>query len=129
MTAYTERLRRLSINDRRFLNEVLGGPTVDGAAAVDLDARTCAIARVVALVALDGPQSSFDCAVSAALAAGATPEDVVDALVAVGPTVGSSHIVSAAPKLAISLGYDIAMDLEHLEPFRPSAERATTIGH
>ena len=116
MTAYTERLRRLSINDRRFLDEVLSGRSLGEAADVELDPRTCAIARVVALVALDGPQSAFDCAVSAALATGATPEDIVDALVAVGPTVGSSHLVSAAPKLAMSLGYDVAADLELIEP-------------
>ncbi len=117
MIGYAERLRRLSINDRRYLEAVLGGKLSDGSDATEgLDPRTCAIARVAALVALDGPTPAFDCAVGAALAAGATADDVVDALVVIGPTVGSAHLVSAAPKVALALGYDLADDLERLDP-------------
>lgn len=112
-STYMERLRRLSISDRRFLGEVLSGPEPGSG---DLDDRTCALVRLAALVALDGPPSAFESAVAAALAGGATADDIVDAMLAVGSTVGSSHLVAAAPKVALALGYDVSADLERLGP-------------
>ena len=116
--AYMERLRRLSMSDRRYLEHVLGASDVgvDDPVMGELDARTRALVRVAALVALDGPSSAFDCTVAAAQAAGATADDIVDAMVAVGATVGSAHLVSAAPKVAMALGYDVGADLERLGP-------------
>jgi 4-carboxymuconolactone decarboxylase len=118
MARYVERLRRLSMSDHRSVVEVLGGDddaTRDaGLGSVELDQRTLALVRVAALVALDGPSPAFDAAVAFALAAGATPDDIVDTMIAVGPTVGSAHLVSAAPKLALALGYDVGADLEGL---------------
>lgn len=116
--AFRERLRRLSMSDRRYLEHVLGASDVgdDDPLMGDLDARTRALVKVAALVALDGPSSSFECAVAAAQAAGATADDIVDALVAIGATVGSAHLVSAAPKVAMALGYDVGADLERLDP-------------
>jgi 4-carboxymuconolactone decarboxylase len=116
MTDYVERLRRLSMSDRRSILEVLGGDADAGIGSVKLDPQTIALVRVAALVALDGPNPAFDAAVSVALAAGATPDDIVDTMIAVGPTIGSSHLVSAAPKLALALGYDVGADLEALDP-------------
>jgi 4-carboxymuconolactone decarboxylase len=118
MPGYMERLRRLAINDQRFLADVMGrdgGPS-DARLPGSLDLRMTGLLQVAALVALDGPPSAFDCAVASALAAGATPDDVVDSVLAVGPTVGSSRVVSAAPKIALALGYDVAADLERLDP-------------
>lgn len=118
MTGYLERLRRLSINDRRYLETIMGGSaTADPTPGeTTLDPRTSALARVAVLVAMDGPEAAFDCAVAGALAAGATADEIVDVLVAVGPTVGSAHLVSAAPKVALGLGHDVAGDLERLDP-------------
>jgi len=119
MTSHIERLRRLSMSDRRSVLEVLGGDHEageTGLGSIALDPRTVALVRVAALVALDGPAPSFDAAVSVALAAGASPDDIVDTMIAVGPTVGSAHLVSAAPKLALALGHDIESDLEGLDP-------------
>jgi hypothetical protein len=67
--------------------------------------------RIAALVALDGPGASFDGAISDAVAAGASLDDVVDTMIAVGPTVGSALLVSAAAKVAMAIGYDIADDM------------------
>jgi 4-carboxymuconolactone decarboxylase len=114
MIGHLERLRRLSMSDRRSVDEVLAGADVLG--GVELDARTRALVRVAVLVALDGPSASFDETVAVALAAGASPDDIVDTMLAVGPTVGSAHLVSSAPKLAMALGYDVAADLEGLDP-------------
>ena len=117
MIGYAERLRRLSISDRQYLEAVLGGKAFEGTDESEgLDPRVGALARVAALVALDGPSSAFDCAVASALAAGATADEIVDAVIVVGPTVGSSHLVSAAPKVALALGYDLADDLERHDP-------------
>jgi len=114
MTAQIERLRRLSMSDRRSVDDVLGG--ADGVlGTVELDPRTRALVRVAALVALDGPSASFDETVAVALAAGASPDDIVDTMIAVGPVVGSAHLVSSAPKLAMALGYDVGADLEGLD--------------
>ena len=54
------------------------------------------------------------------MAAGATADEIVDAVVAVGSTVGSAHLVSAAPKVALALGYDVSADLES-DPARAPA--------
>ena len=117
MTAYRDRLRRLTISDGRYLQDVMGGRarTVDDVSRSELDPCTRALVRVAALVALDGPGSAFDGAVTAALAAGASADDIVEALIEVGPTVGSALLVSAAPKVAMSLGYDVGEDLERLD--------------
>ena len=116
MTGYVDRLRRLSMGDRRYVVEVLGGgdAAVDGLGSLNLDPRTVALVRVAALVAVDGPSTEFDGAVAVALAAGAMPEDIVDTLIAAGPTIGSANLVSVAPKLAMALGYDVGADLEGL---------------
>ena len=106
------------MSDPRFLERVLGANDAGGddGALGDLDAKTRALVKVAALVALDGPPSAFECAVTAAQAAGATADDIVDAMVAIGATVGSAHLVSAAPKVALALGYDVGADLERLDP-------------
>ena len=42
-----------------------------------------------------------------ALAAGATDEEIADTLLAIAPVTGLGRIVSAAPDVAVALGYDI----------------------
>ena len=110
------------MSDRRFSSACSARATPGATIGTfgDLDAKTRALVKVAALVALDGPPSAFECAVAAAQAAGATADDIVDAMVAVGSTVGSAHLVSAAPKVALALGYDVGADLEGLDP-APSA--------
>jgi len=45
-------------------------------------------------------------------AAGATEDEIVGILVAVLPSIGADHVVSAAPGLGLALGYDVAAALE-----------------
>jgi alkylhydroperoxidase/carboxymuconolactone decarboxylase family protein YurZ len=123
MTRHLDRLRRLSMGDRQSVLDVLAGDASDAGARgiqVGLDPRTLGLVRVAALAALDGPDAAVDAAVSGALAAGATPDDIVDTLIGIGPTIGSARLVSGAPKLAMALGYDVGADLEELGP-GPSA--------
>jgi alkylhydroperoxidase/carboxymuconolactone decarboxylase family protein YurZ len=49
---------------------------------------------------------------SRALAAGATKDEVADVLLAIAPVAGLGRVVSAAPKVATALEYDIEAALE-----------------
>jgi alkylhydroperoxidase/carboxymuconolactone decarboxylase family protein YurZ len=81
-----------------------------------LDARTEALIRVGALVALDAPESSYLAVVESAFLAGATLDELVAVLTAVLGSVGSARVVSAAPRLALAAGYDIERAIESNEP-------------
>ncbi|HEY7024866.1 MAG TPA: hypothetical protein VH371_07900 [Candidatus Limnocylindrales bacterium] len=77
-----------------------------------LDARTEALTRVAALVAVDAPASSFRSAVCAAQIAGVRLEDLFAVLVAISDDVGSARVISAAPRIALAAGYDVEAALE-----------------
>ena len=109
------RLRRLSINDTRYLDTVLRADA-DETVAHELDPHIRSLVQLGILVALGAPPSSFEWATSLALANGATADELVEVLIAAAPLVGSAHVVSAAPRLACALGYDLDADLERLEP-------------
>jgi 4-carboxymuconolactone decarboxylase len=100
---YTERLRRLAINDARFAEEAAGGA---GAGPRELDPKTLALVRLAALVAVGGAVPSYGAHADAAVSAGATAAEIVDVLVGVIPVVGLPIVVATAPKLAMALGYD-----------------------
>jgi hypothetical protein len=72
--------------------------------------------RVAAIIAVDAAPSSFQQAVTHALAAGATIDEIVATLEAVTPVVGAARVVSSAPKVALALGYDVEQALESLDP-------------
>jgi alkylhydroperoxidase/carboxymuconolactone decarboxylase family protein YurZ len=101
---YTERLRRLAINDARFADE----DGVDGAGveSEELDLKTLALVGLAALVAVGGAVPSYGAQTDAAVSAGATAAEIVDVLVSVIPIIGLPRVVAAAPKLAMALGYD-----------------------
>jgi 4-carboxymuconolactone decarboxylase len=80
-----------------------------------LDERTAALACLAALVALRAAPTSYRRCVDRALAAGASVDDVVGTLTVVAPSVGLARVVSAAPGLALAVGYDIDTALETLD--------------
>ena len=106
---YTERLRRLAINDANFAEDCVGGA---GVALQELDPKTLALVRLAALVAVGGAVASYGAQADAAVDAGATAAEIVDVLVGVMPVVGLPCVVAAAPKLAMALGYDTNDALE-----------------
>jgi 4-carboxymuconolactone decarboxylase len=110
-----EILRRLAIRDDAFVESVLACAE-GGVAAETLGARTCALVRIGSLVALDAAAPAYMGAVEAARQAGASDEEIVSCLASVMPEVGVPRVVSAAPKLALALGYDVAEALEALDP-------------
>jgi alkylhydroperoxidase/carboxymuconolactone decarboxylase family protein YurZ len=77
-----------------------------------LDPRTAALLHVAVLVAIGSPAVCLDWSAGRALAAGATEEEIAGVLLAIAPVAGLGRVVSAAPDVAIALGYDIAAALE-----------------
>src|SRR5215470_6208908 len=75
-----------------------------------LDPRSYALVKLAALIALDAPPASYLWQVANALAAGATPADLVGVLIAVAPQVGGPRIVAAAPELMVALGLSLPDD-------------------
>ena len=108
---YQASLRKLVIRDDRFVEHVLTRNS-ECTKAAGLDERTSALIRIGALVALDAQLGSFLSAVTAALDAEATPDEIVGALLAVTPIAGTARAVSSASILALALGYDLAEALE-----------------
>jgi hypothetical protein len=92
-----------------------------------LDAKGSALACLAVLVALRATPTSYRRAVDLALAAGATVDDVVDTLKVVAPSVGLARVVSAAPGLALAIGYDIDVALEALDT-PPAGDAARPAG-
>jgi 4-carboxymuconolactone decarboxylase len=106
---YTERLRRLAINDACFADN---GAWAAGVECGELDAKTLALVRLAALAAVGGAVPSYGAQADAAVNAGATAVEIVDVLVGLIPIVGLPRVVAAAPKLAMALGYDTDDEFE-----------------
>ena len=112
MDDYKERLRRLAVHDEALLERI----ALEGRSAMlVIDARTEALMRVAATVAVDASPSSFQHAVALALAAGATRDEIVASLEAVTPVTGAARVVQCAPKVALALGYDVESALERVD--------------
>ena len=108
---FQEILRRLTMIDEGFVEDqaALGlGLTRVSA----LDARTAALLRLGASVAIGAPGVCLEWSAGRALAAGATEEEIAEVLLAVAPMAGLARVVAATPGLAAALGYDITAALE-----------------
>jgi hypothetical protein len=112
MPADEEMLRRIAIHDPRCLEDIL---SADGRAASTLDPQAFALIRVAGLISVDAPQASLSWGVSEALGAGASPSEVIGALLAIAPAIGTARVVAAAPRLALALGWDIDAALETID--------------
>lgn len=108
-------LRKLAIRDDRFIEKVLACEQTNESASA-LDAGQHALVRIAGLIALDAAPPSYMASVEAGLAAGLSREEIVGTLVALMPVVGVARVVSAAPKLGLALGYDVAHALEEFGP-------------
>ena len=114
MDEYKEQLRRLALHDDALIEATLSEESAS--AGSTLDERTAALVRVAATIAVDAAPSSFQHAVTLALAAGATNDEIVATLAAVTPVTGAARVVQCAPKLALALDYDVEEALERIEP-------------
>jgi 4-carboxymuconolactone decarboxylase len=108
-------LRRLTIGDPRGIEQVLAEVGDDGLGL------TCAQhqARIAALIAMGAPIATFQREVNAALSAGVTEDEITDLLPALAALVGTVAVMTVAPRLALTLGYDVDADLETLGPRPP----------
>jgi alkylhydroperoxidase/carboxymuconolactone decarboxylase family protein YurZ len=111
MAEYQDKLRCLALHDERFIASVFAS-TRSNLDASALDPKTHALVRLGALIALNAMPPSLQSEVEAALAAGASMDEVVGTLIAVAPEIGSADTVSQAPELALALGYDVDAALQ-----------------
>jgi 4-carboxymuconolactone decarboxylase len=108
---YKRTLRRLAVRDDRYIGALLSEERANATLA-GIDLRSHALVRIAALIAVDAAPPSYMSAVEAGLEAGASYDEMVGTLIAVMPIVGVARVVSAAPNLALALGYDVAEALE-----------------
>ena len=100
-------LRRLALNNEGAVASALADRGECG-----LDPKTHSLVRLGALVALGAAPTSYRLIVERAHAAGATDEEIIGVLAAVGPAVGFARVVAAAPDLALAIGYDVEAALD-----------------
>jgi alkylhydroperoxidase/carboxymuconolactone decarboxylase family protein YurZ len=103
MATLEDTLAKIALRDERFIHS-LGRVSGGG---VELDERTCELVKLAALIGIEGSLASYVATVQAAQAAGASETEIVDTLVAVLPSAGVVRASSAAPKIALALGYEL----------------------
>jgi 4-carboxymuconolactone decarboxylase len=108
---YEDTLRKLSVRDDQCIERLLADHVANEKAS-KLDAKTHALVRIAALVAIDAAPPSYMDAIASAQRWGASSEEIVGCLIAVLPAVGVARVVSAAPKVGLALGYDVDAALE-----------------
>ena len=99
-------LRRLALNDERYLRSALADPGVTS----DLDAKTQWLIRLGALLSIGASTVSIRSTAELAAAAGASDDEMVGVLLAIAPAVGHARVVGVAPHLGLALGYDFELD-------------------
>jgi 4-carboxymuconolactone decarboxylase len=104
-------LCKVAIADDGYVEEVLANDRANLSAST-LDPKTHALARIAALIAIDAETPAYLWTIEAARRAGASDDEIVGCLLAVMPALGVARIVSAAPKLGLALGFDVATALE-----------------
>ena len=108
---FQETLRRLAMIDEGFIREQ-SGLGLAPPATLALDAKTAALLRLAVSVMIWPPGACLEWSTTAALAAGATDDEIADVLLVIAPVTGLGRVVCAAPVVAAALGYDIAAALE-----------------
>jgi len=103
---FQEILRRLAIIDEGFVEDQ-AGLGLGLSASQLLDAKTAALVRVAALVAIGSSEVGLEWSITRALAGGATDDEIIGVLLAIAPVAGLGRVVSAVPGVAAGLGYDV----------------------
>jgi len=108
---FQETLRRLAIFHEGLVEAGFGPGGVDTSS---LDAKTVALLQVAVSVATGSSAVCLQWSAARALAAGATKDEIADVLMAIAPVAGLGRVVSAAPKVATALDYDVEAALGEL---------------
>jgi alkylhydroperoxidase/carboxymuconolactone decarboxylase family protein YurZ len=99
-------LTKLALNDEAFIEKLTESDAANLEAS-GLDPRTHALVRIGALLALDAAPASYASVVRLAERAGVSAREIVGVLIAVAPYIGIARTVSAAPELALAVGFDV----------------------
>ncbi len=102
-------LRRLAAGDEDAARAVLAlrpEPTGSGREPV-LPPGVRTLVRLASLVAVDAPAASLRWAVELAACSGVRDDEIAGVLVTIGSDIGIARVVSAAPRLAMAIGYDV----------------------
>ncbi len=102
-TETADTLRGFSTGEPTVVDGLFGVPT-ENVEDSGLDRRTHGLVRLAALIALGAPAAAYSGQVGVAREAGASPEEVLGVLVAVGPLAGMPRVLAAAPELMRALG-------------------------
>ncbi|MCW3069860.1 MAG: hypothetical protein JWL67_2485 [Solirubrobacterales bacterium] len=105
-----DRLRDISESDDTAIADLIAIRVAEAVDDSDLDAKTFGLVNLAALAATGGDDASYLLHVSAALDAGASVDEVISTLTAVGPNIGVFRMVAAAEPLATALGVNIAAE-------------------
>jgi 4-carboxymuconolactone decarboxylase len=103
-------LKGIATGDASLLDELFGLREAQMQSTA-LDARTFALVKIAALIALDAPPASYAWQVGNALNDGASAEDILAVLRAVAPQVGGPRVVAAAPEIMLALGLSLPDDI------------------
>jgi len=117
---FQEILRRLAIIDEGFVEDQSGLRL--GLPGFRLDPKTAALARVGALAAIGAPGVCLEWSTTAALAAGATEDEITGVLLAIAPVAGLGRVTGAVPDVAAALG------ILRRQAVRPRSARRTVTG-
>jgi alkylhydroperoxidase/carboxymuconolactone decarboxylase family protein YurZ len=104
-------LAKLAIADNAYYHTLLASESTNVAES-HLDGKTHALVRLGALVATDASSAGYMWTVEMARRRGAPDDEIVGCLIAALPALGVAHIVSAAPQLALAIGYDVTAAFE-----------------
>ena len=80
------------------------------------DRRRGVLVRLSALIALGASAAAYASVLGDPVADAPAAEAVLGTMVAVAPVVGLARLVSAAPAIALALGYDVEAALELHDP-------------
>ena len=111
---FQETLRKLAIIDEALVQDQ-AGLGINLAKPATLDPKTTALILVAVAVAMGSSSLCLQWSASRALAAGASEDEIADVLLAIAPVAGLGRVVTAAPELAIALGYDVEAALEAID--------------
>jgi 4-carboxymuconolactone decarboxylase len=101
--------RRMTIGDDTLMTSLFSGAD---SGSVALGDRTSSLVRLAALITAGADSPAYQQEVRNAINAGASPEQITGVLLAIARVTGSTLVMSAAPKLALALGYDVDAGLE-----------------
>jgi len=99
-------LRRLALNDEKLVASVLARTAGEGSPPA-LGRKAEALVQIGALLSVGASTTSLRWTVELAQSTGATDEEILGVLVAIGPAIGLARMVAEAPRLALALGYEM----------------------